>query len=108
MSDTGAQLAQPAAAPAPRVAADRLGLVAHALSAEEKRSTGLPLGLMVDASTGPAAKAGVRPGDVVLSFDDTMVETQEEAAALEAKATKSMSLLIQRNNARSFVAVKLR
>ena len=108
MTDTGAQLAQPAAAPAPRVAADRLGLVAHALSAEEKRSTGLPLGLMVDASTGPAAKAGVRPGDVVLSFDDTMVETQEEAAALEAKATKSMSLLIQRNNARSFVAVKLR
>ncbi|MFT0170558.1 trypsin-like peptidase domain-containing protein [Paraburkholderia mimosarum] len=108
MTDSGAQLAQPAAAPAPRVAADRLGLVAHALSEEEKRSTGLPLGLMVDASTGPAAKAGVRPGDVVVSFDDTMVETQEEAAALEAKATKSMSLLIQRNNARSFVAVKLR
>jgi len=108
MTDSGAQLAQPATAPAPRHAADRLGLVAHALSEEEKRSTGLPLGLMVDASTGPAARAGVRPGDVVLSFDDTMVESQEEAAALEAKATKSMSLLIQRNNARSFVAVKLR
>nr|WP_245746925.1 trypsin-like peptidase domain-containing protein [Paraburkholderia lycopersici] len=100
--------AQPAAAPAPRRAADRLGLVTHALSADEKRSTGLPLGLMVEASIGPAASAGVRPGDVVLSLNDTLVETQDEAAALEAKATKSMSLLIQRDNARSFVAVKVR
>jgi S1-C subfamily serine protease len=102
--------AQPVAAAAagPHRAADRLGLVMHALNAEEKRSTGLPLGLMVDASTGPAASAGVRPGDVVLSLNDTLVESQEEAAALEAKATKSMSLLIQRNSARSFVAVKVK
>ncbi|WP_233271996.1 trypsin-like peptidase domain-containing protein [Paraburkholderia acidiphila] len=108
MTDAGAPLAQPVAAQAPRHAADRLGLIAHALSEEEKRSTGLPLGLMVEASTGPAATAGVRAGDVVLSLDDTLVESQEQAATLEAKATKSMSLLIQRNNARSFVAVKLR
>ena len=108
MTDTGATLAQPVTAQTPRRAADRLGLIAHALSEEEKRSTGLPLGLMVEASTGPAATAGVRAGDVVLSLDDTLVESQEQAAALEAKATKSMSLLIQRNNARSFVAVKVR
>ena len=109
MSDTSGQAAiAPAMAPAPHRPADRLGLVMHPLSAEEKRSTGLPLGLMVDASTGPAATAGVHPGDVVLSLNDTLVESQADAAALEAKATKSMSLLIQRNNARSFVAVKLR
>ena len=108
MTDPGTTLAQPVTAQAPRRAADRLGLIAHALSEEEKRSTGLPLGLMVEASTGPAATAGVRAGDVVLSLDDTLVESQEQAAALEAKATKSMSLLIQRNNARSFVAVKVR
>ncbi|MEX3981009.1 trypsin-like peptidase domain-containing protein [Paraburkholderia sp. EG287A] len=107
MTDPNAQPAA-ATAPAARHAADRLGLIAHALSAEEKRTTGLPLGLMVEASTGPAASAGVRAGDVVLSLDDTLVESQEQAVALEAKATKSMSLLIQRNNARSFVAVKIR
>ncbi|MCP3725668.1 trypsin-like peptidase domain-containing protein [Paraburkholderia sp. CNPSo 3272] len=107
MTDPAAQPAA-ATAQAQRHAADRLGLIAHALSAEEKRSTGLPLGLMVEASTGPAASAGVRAGDVVLSLDDTLVESQEQAVALEAKATKSMSLLIQRNNARSFVAVKVR
>jgi membrane-associated protease RseP (regulator of RpoE activity) len=112
MTDTSAQPTTAAAAMAPppqqRRAADRLGLVMHALSADEKRSTGLPLGLMVDASIGPAATAGVRPGDVVLSLNDTLIESQADATALEAKATNSMSLLIQRNNARSFVAVKLR
>jgi serine protease Do len=102
--------APPAAAPAlaPHHAADRLGLVTHELSEDEKRSTGLPLGLMVDASSGPAATAGVRAGDVVLSLNDTLIESHEQAIALEAKAKKSVSLLIQRDNARSFVAVKLR
>ena len=99
---------QPAAAPAPGHAADRLGLIMHALTEDEKLSTGLPLGLMVDEAIGPAAKAGVRPGDVVLTLDETLVETQDQAAALEAKATRSMEVLIQRNRARSFVAVKLR
>jgi serine protease Do len=110
MTDADADAAAPttAAATAPGHTADRLGLVMHALSADEKRSTGLPLGLMVDNSIGPAARAGVRPGDVVLSLNDTMIETEDQATALEAKATKSMSLLIQRKDARSFVTVKLR
>jgi serine protease Do len=63
---------------------------------------------MVDAASGPAATAGVRAGDVILSFNDTLIESQEQAVALEAKAKKSVSLLIQRDNARSFVAVKLK
>ncbi|WP_433705864.1 trypsin-like peptidase domain-containing protein [Paraburkholderia sacchari] len=99
--------AQATAAKAPRHTADRLGLITHSLTEDEKRSTGLPLGLMVEDSTGPAAKAGVRRGDVVLTLNETLVETEDQAAELEAKATRSMDVLIQRNHARSFVAVKL-
>ena len=105
MTEASPQLA---AAPAPSHTADRLGLITHALTEEEKQATGLPLGLMVDDSIGPAAKAGVRPGDVVLTLDETLVETPDQAAAFEAKATRSMEVLIQRNHARSFLAVKLR
>lgn len=101
---TSAKLAKPAAT---HNASDRLGLVSHALSEDERRSSGLPLGLMVDAASGPAARAGVRPGDIVLSLNDTLIETHDQAIALEAKATRSMALLIQRNNARSFVDIKL-
>ena len=93
---------------ATRRAPDRLGLVTHALTQDEKTTTGLPLGLMVEASTGPAAHAGVRPGDVVLSFDGTLLETEDQAATLEASATKSVSVLIQRKSARSFVNLKPR
>lgn len=99
--------AKPPRPTAVRSTTDRLGLVSHALSEDERRSSGLPLGLMVDASSGAAARAGVRPGDIVLSLNDTLIETHDQAMALEAKATRSMALLIQRNNARSFVDVKL-
>jgi Do/DeqQ family serine protease len=86
--------------------ADRLGLTMHPLSDEERRATGLPTGLMVDAADGPAASAGIQAGDVVLSLNDTLVETQEDVAALEARAGKQVAVLIQRKNARSFVSVK--
>ncbi|CAG9232240.1 PDZ domain-containing protein [Paraburkholderia tropica] len=91
-----------------RAVADRLGLTTHALSEAEKRSSDLPLGLMVDAASGPAAHAGIQAGDIVLSLDDTLVETQQQAATLEAVAGKSVAVLIQRDSARSFVTVKLR
>lgn len=87
---------------------ERLGLVMHALSESERRSTGLPVGLMVDDVRNPAAKAGVRRGDVVLSLNETLVETQDQANEIVARSGKVVSLLIQRNNARSFVSVKLR
>jgi serine protease Do len=63
---------------------------------------------MVDEVHGPAASAGIQPGDIVLSLNGTLVEPQEQVAALEAKAAKGIAGLIQRNNARSFVSVELR
>jgi hypothetical protein len=44
----------------------------------------------------------------VLSLDDTLVETPQQVADLEAKAGKAMTVMIQRNHTRSFVSVKLR
>ncbi|MCI0150807.1 trypsin-like peptidase domain-containing protein [Paraburkholderia sediminicola] len=89
-------------------AADRLGLIMHSLNEDEKRTTGLAVGLMVDEVDGPAASAGIQPGDVVLSLNDTLVEKQEDVTALEAKAGKQVAVLIQRNNASSFVSVKVK
>ncbi|MEA3098572.1 trypsin-like peptidase domain-containing protein [Caballeronia mineralivorans] len=89
-------------------AADRLGLIIHPLSEDERRASGLAVGLMVDGVSGPAASAGIQPGDIILSLNDTLVESQEQVATLEAKAGKVIAVLIQRHNARSFVSVKLR
>ncbi|MEZ0606072.1 trypsin-like peptidase domain-containing protein [Paraburkholderia sp. IW21] len=89
-------------------ATDRLGLIMHPLSEGERRTSGLAVGLMVEGVHGPAATAGIQPGDIVLSLNGTLVESQEQVAALEAKAGKEIAVLIQRNNARSFVSVELR
>jgi S1-C subfamily serine protease len=89
-------------------ATDRLGFIMHPLNEGERRVSGLAVGLMVDEVHGPAASAGIQPGDIVLSLNGTLVESQEQAAALEAKAGKEIAVLIQRSNARSFASVELR
>ncbi|WP_009909723.1 PDZ domain-containing protein, partial [Burkholderia thailandensis] len=88
--------------------ADRFGLTMHPLTDDERRSTGLPVGMMVDAVRGPAENAGIRPGDVVLEFDDTLIETPDMVPVLEAKAGKAVAVLIQRGNERKFVSVRSR
>ncbi|WP_394364998.1 trypsin-like peptidase domain-containing protein [Paraburkholderia kirstenboschensis] len=88
-------------------ALDHLGLTMHSLTDQERRSMDLPQGLMVDDVSGTAAAAGIKPGDVVLSLNGTLVASQDELASLAARAGKKAALLIQRNHARSFVTVEL-
>ncbi|MBN6731952.1 trypsin-like peptidase domain-containing protein [Burkholderia multivorans] len=87
---------------------DRLGLTMHPLTDDERRSTGLPVGMMVDAVRGPAARAGIEPGDVVLELNDTLLESPADVPALEANGGGVIAVLIQRNHARRFVSVRVR
>ena len=104
-----AQSAQSATAAASDDGAlDHLGLSMHPLTDDERRTTGLPQGLMVDDVSGTGGNAGIKPGDVVLSLNGTLVASQDELASLAAKAGKKAALLIQRNHARSFVTVDLK
>ena len=63
---------------------------------------------MVDAVHGPAASAGIRPGDVVLELNDTLLETPDDVQTLEATGGSVIAVLIQRDNARRFVSVHAR
>ncbi|QVN21545.1 trypsin-like peptidase domain-containing protein [Burkholderia pyrrocinia] len=100
--------ARPGPEPAAGDGGDRLGLTMHALSDDERRSTGLAVGMMVDAVHGPAANAGIQPGDVVLELNDTLLETPDDVQSLEANGGSVIAVLIQRNNARKFVSVRVR
>ncbi|MBY4686473.1 PDZ domain-containing protein, partial [Burkholderia contaminans] len=99
--------ARPGAGAAAADGGDRLGRTMPALSDDERRSTGLAVGMMVDAVHGPAAKAGIQPGDVVLELNDTLLETPDDIPTLEANGSV-IAVLIQRNNARRFVSVHAR
>ena len=101
--------------PGEKVAADghgsadqgRLGLAVRPLTPEERKQSNLNGGLLVEDASGPAARAGIQAGDVVLSLNGEPVTGVEQLRALTGKASKHVALLIQRDNAKIFVPIDL-
>ncbi|MDR0577964.1 MAG: DegQ family serine endoprotease [Candidatus Accumulibacter sp.] len=85
----------------------KLGLALRPLRPDERRQLDGKNGLLVENVSGAAARAGIRPGDVVLSVNGEAVTSVEQLRALTAKASKRIALLIQRGNATLFVPVDL-
>jgi len=85
----------------------RLGLVVRGLTPEEKQSLDVSHGVVVEDATGPAAKAGIEQGDVILALDGTPIKNAEELRAVAAKAGNEAALLVQRNSTRIFIPIKL-
>ena len=85
----------------------RLGLAVRSLDADEARAVGVKSGVVVEAVNGPAARAGIQPGDVILSINGTQVKGVDDLRAATAKAGKSVAVLIQRDNTKIFVPLNL-
>ena len=85
----------------------RLGVAVRPLTPEEKSSSGLARGVVVEEVGGAAAKAGVQPGDVIVSVNRTPVTSPEALKAAIDKAGKSVALLVQRDDARIFIPVTI-
>ncbi|WP_263772407.1 DegQ family serine endoprotease [Propionivibrio soli] len=83
----------------------RLGLAVRPLTAQERRQADLRSGLLVQNASGSAARAGIRPGDIILSVNGEPVTSVEQLRALISKANKRVALLIQRDDAQLFVPV---
>jgi serine protease Do len=64
-------------------------------------------GLTVENATGPAAAAGVQPGDVVLAVNNQPVKNVEQLRSLLQKAGKHVALLVKRDEAKMFVPIDL-
>ena len=88
-------------------AQNKLGLALRALTPEERRQLDGKGGLLVENVSGAAARAGIRPGDVVLSVNGETVTTVEQLRAQVAKASKRVALLIKRRDAKLFVPIDL-
>jgi serine protease Do len=88
-------------------APDRLGVAVRALTPNEKRQAHLAGGLLVGGVSGPAASAGVLPGDVILAVNGQPVSTLEQLKGSLARAGDSLALLVQRDNARIFIPIDL-
>ncbi len=91
-----------------KLAADkgRLGVAVRALDPREEQEADTK-GLLVLEASGPAAHAGIRAGDVILSVNGKPVQSVDALHKLIDAAGKRVALLIQRNDARIFVPIEL-
>lgn len=90
---------------------NRLGLVVRELTPDQREQLGTEQGgvLVETVKEGPAAKAGVASGDLILMLDNQVVEDLEGFnRILEAiDPGRSVAVLIQRGDSRMFYALRL-
>jgi serine protease Do len=84
----------------------KLGVAVRPLTQDEKSEAGHD-GLVVENATGPAARAGIRPGDVIVSVGSTKVTTLEQLKRQVDKSGDHVALLIERNGQQIFVPVRI-
>jgi serine protease Do len=85
-----------------------LGLAVRPLSPDEQREAEVGAGLLVESvDDGPAARAGIQSGDVILSVNGEKVGSTAKFRNLVSKHDKSLALLILRGNNKMFVPIDL-
>jgi serine protease Do len=85
----------------------KLGLALRPLQPQEKQQARINDGLLVEQASGPAARAGVQSGDVVVSVNGQPVQGVEQVRDIVARAGKSVALLIWRDGQQLFVPVRM-
>ncbi len=89
------------------VEAGQLGLAVRPLTADEKRQAKVEQGLVVQSASGPAARAGVAGGDVLLAINGKPVGSIDDVRQVLEGKPKSVALLVERGGNRLFVPVPL-
>jgi len=80
------------------------------ISPSDRKELGIDHGLLVEEAQGPAASAGIQPGDVILQWNNTPITSVEQFKALLAKHDKSkaVALLVQREDTTQYITLKPR
>ena len=104
--DDASNVAQSATESA-QLESSRIGLAVRPLSRGDLAQTSMTGGLVVEQAEGSAARAGIRPGDIVVGVNGHPVTETAQLKNLVAKADKHVALLVQRSNERLFVPIDL-
>jgi serine protease Do len=85
-----------------------VGLAVVELTDAQKRELRLKNGVRVEAVEGAGARAGLRPGDIIITVDNQEVNNVQQFNAALAKVdkNKAVAMLVRRNEASNFVLVR--
>jgi len=94
--------------PAPGAAPNALGLHVSNLNAEQRRGLRVEGAVVVDASEGRAAAAGVREGDLILQMNNVEIKDAAQFNALASKLDpkKSVAVLVRREDVTQYLVIK--
>ena len=90
------------------VKAGELGLGLRALTRDEQSKAHVQGGLLIEGVAGPAARAGLVPGDVLLAINGVAVNSVEQVRRLMDSQPRSVALLILHEGERLFVPMELK
>lgn len=86
----------------------RLGVSVRPLTSQELAQTQLKQGLLVEeVGKGPAANAGIQPGDVILAVNGDQVKSVSQLQDKLTQNSKNVALLVMRGDSKLYVPVKM-
>jgi serine protease Do len=87
----------------------RGGLVLAELTPEQQRELKLGYGVLVEESTGDAARSGIRAGDILLAVNNAEVRTVEayRRAIAAVPVGKSAAILVRRGDGSIYIPLKI-
>jgi serine protease Do len=89
-------------------ASTALGLTVVEVPAEIQRKMKIKGGVLVRQASGPAGRAGITEGDIVLAINDTDITSPDQFVKVVGKIdkSKSLGLLVRRGDQTQWVAVQ--
>lgn len=101
--------AQPSKQTAPKAEANKIGLTLKELTPAQKKKMNGKNGLLVIESTGAAAQAGIRRGDVILGLNNSESQSVEQfnKQINAVAAGKTVAVLVQRAENTLYVPIKI-
>jgi serine protease Do len=98
----------PSAKPSRSSGAGKLGLGLSDLTPDQRGELGISGGVLISEVHGLAAKAGLQPGDVILSINNTEIRSVDEFNKVLSRLEphKALALLVRRGDSAQFVTLK--
>ncbi len=95
--------------PASKAEANKIGLTLKELTPQQKKKLNGKNGLLVAESTGVAAQAGIRRGDVILGLNNSEIQSVEafNKQIIAVPAGKTVAVLVQRGDNTLYVPIKV-
>ena len=96
--------------PSAETASNKIGLTLSALTPQQKKKLNGKNGLLVIASTGAGAEAGIRRGDVILGLNNNETQSVDQfnKQINAVRAGKTVAVLVQRGDSTLYVPIKVK